>query len=125
MCRVRRSRRRVRRHLAVVHRDGKALVLDPNSRNLRQALAQFGGRAFEDGYEHGGRFVLVIGAVRSRHLEPVAACVPEPGYAHPVADIREVATAQDGHRAHRGHEFQRLGGAVDEPGRTGIRDDGG
>ena len=24
-----------------------------------------------------------------------------------------------------GDEFQRLGGAVDEPGRTGIRDDGG
>ena len=115
----------VGRHLAVVHRDGKALVLDANSRNPRQAPGQFGGSAFEDGYERGGRFVLMMGAVRSGHLEPVAACVPEVGYADPVADIGEVATAQDGHRAHFGHEFQRLGGTVDKPGRTGIRNDGG
>ena len=48
-----------------------------------------------------------------------------PGYAYPAADIREVATAEDGHGAHRRDEFQRLGRAVDEPGRSGIRDDGG
>ena len=112
-------------HLAVVHRDGKTLVLDAHSRNLGQGSAQFGGGALEDRYENRGRVVAVMRAVRPRQLEAVAARVPEAGYADPAADIREVTTAQDGHRAHLGDEFQRLGGTVDEPGRTGIRDDGG
>ena len=110
----------VRCDLAVVHRDGEALVLDSHARNLRQAPAQFGGGALEDGYERGGRFVLVIGAVWSGQLEPVAACVPDARYAHPAADVREVTTAEDGHGAHCRDEFQRLGRAVDERGRSGI-----
>ena len=97
----RRSHRLLRCDLAVVHRDGKALVLDSHARNPGQTPAQFGGGALEDGYEHGGRFVLVMCAVRPGQLEPVAACVPDAGYAYPAADVREVTTAQDGHGAHR------------------------
>ena len=111
--------------LAVVNRDGEALVLHSYSRNLRQAVAQLGGRALEDRHKGGGRFILVIGAVRSRQLKPVAAGVPEPGCAYPGADIGKVATAQDRHGTHRRHEFQRLGRAVDERGRAGIGNDGG
>ena len=112
-------------HLPVVHRDRKTLVLDAHTRNLGQGLAQFGGGAGEDWYENRSGIVTVMRAVRPHQLEAVAACVPETGYADPAADIREVTTAQDGHRTHRGDEFQCLGGTVDEPGRTGIRDDGG
>ena len=111
--------------LAVVHRDGEALVLDANPGIPARPLAQFGGSPLEDGYERGGRFVLVMCAVRPRQLEPVAACVPDARYAYPAADVREVASAEDGHGAHRRDEFQRLGGAVDEGGRSGIGNDGG
>src|SRR6185369_5095047 len=99
--------------------------LDTHSRNLCQALAQFGGRALEDGYERGSFFILVIGAVRSDQLEPVAACVPDSRHVDTGADVREITTAQDGHRTCRGDEFERLGGAVDESGGIWIRNDGG
>ena len=111
--------------LAVVHGDGEALVLDTHSRNLCQDLAQFGGRPLEDGYEYGGLFVLVICAVRSGQLEPVAARVPDSRGVDTGADVREIATAQDRHGTYRRDEVERLGGAVDEPGGTWIRNDGG
>ncbi len=111
--------------LAVVHRDGEALVLDPHAGKRGKAVAQLGGCALEDRDERGGLLVAVIRAVRSRQFEPVAARVPEAGDADPVADVGEVATTQDGHRTHPGDVLQRLGGAVDQPGRVGIRDDGG
>src|SRR5512135_2250170 len=102
--------------LAIVNRDGEALVLHSYSRNLRQAVAQLGGRAFEDRHKGGGRFILVIGAVRPGQLKPVAAGEPEPGCAYPGADVRKVATAQDRHGTRRRYEFQRLGRSVDEGG---------
>ena len=92
--------------LAVVDRDGEALVLHPYSRNRRQVVAQFGGGALEDGHGRGGLVVLVVGTVGSGQLEPVAAGVPDAGYADPVADVGEVATAQDGHRMHATDELQ-------------------
>ncbi len=110
--------------LAVVNRDGEAFVLHPHSGNLRQALAQLGGRALEDRHKGGGGLILVIGAVRSRQLKPVAAGVPEPGYAYPGADIGKVATAQYGDGALRRQAFQRLGRAIGERRRTGIGNDG-
>ena len=55
MCGQRRSHHSLRRHLAVVHRDGKTLVLDAHSRDLVQALGQFRGGVLEDGHERGGR----------------------------------------------------------------------
>src|ERR1700692_3965810 len=115
----------LRSDLAVVNRDGEALVFHSYSRNLRQAVAQLGGRALEERHEGGGRFILVIGAVRSRQLKPVAAGVPEPGYVYAGADIRKVATAQDRHGTYRRHEFQRLGRPIDKRGRARIGNDGG
>src|SRR5690348_14928329 len=90
--------------LAVVNRDGEALLPHSYSRNLRQAVAQLGGRSLEERNKGGGCFILVISAVRSRQLKPVAAGVPEPGCAYSGADISEVATAQDRHGTHRGQE---------------------
>src|SRR3954468_18351493 len=109
--------------VAVVYGDGEALVFDTHSRNLCQVLAQLRGRALENGYESGGLFVLVIHAVRSGQLEPVAACIPDSRRVDTGADVREVATAQDRHGTCGGHEFERLGGAVDEPGGSWIRND--
>ena len=84
----------LRCNLAVVHRDGEALVFYPYSGNLRQALAQLGCRTLEHGHGGGGRFVLVVGAVRCGQLKAVAARVPETRYGDPGADIGEVAAAQ-------------------------------
>ena len=114
----------LRCHLAIVHRDGEALVLDANPCDLGQAPAQLAGGLLEDRYEHRGRVVAVVGAVRCRQLEAVAARVPDAGRADPGTDVGEVAAAQDGHGAHLGDEFERLGGAVDEAGRSRVGDDG-
>src|SRR5271165_3302701 len=54
--------------LAVVNRDGEALVLHAYPRNLRQTAAQLGGRALEDRHRGDRRVVLVITAVRSYQL---------------------------------------------------------
>ena len=111
--------------LAVVNRDGEALMFYPYSGNLRQALAQLGRRTFEDTDGGGSRFVLVIGAVRFGQLKAMAARVPDTRYRYPGADVGEVAATQYGDGALRRHAFQRLGRSVDEGGGAGIGNDGG
>ena len=115
----------LRRHFAIVHRDGETLVLQPNPRNVRQRLGQLGGGAFQPRHRCGARVVLVVLAVRPDQLEAMATGVPDAGNTHALADVGKVAAAEDRDRALLRQLLQRLGCTANQPRRGRIGHDRG
>ena len=117
------DRRGVGAGIAVVHRDGVPLVFHPDPGDRFESSGQFGGRTLELWHGLGRGLVAVVAAVRARHLEAVAARVPQSGDADPITDVIEAASGQDRDGIERGERCQRLLGAGHQGGRFRIVDD--
>ena len=107
-------------NLTVMDGDREALVLQTNSRDMSQGVAQRGGRVRYRRHCGGGLVVLAIAAVRRRDLEPVAPRIPYAGYPDPTLDIHQIATTQHDHGPFRRQVLQRLSRSVDERRRVRI-----
>ena len=94
--------------VAVVHGDTKALVLDDNTGNRAELLAQFGGRLFQhrDGRSRG--VVLMVCSVGSGQLETVTAGVPDTGQTDAPSHVGKVPAGQHRDRTTRGQLVQCL-----------------
>ena len=111
------------RDVAVVDRDGEALVLDAYSRDVLQASPSSAAARSRTGTAAAAAslwWCLPSGPISSKPWLPA---YQMSGHADAVADVRQIAAAQDGDGAQRRQVLQRLGRAVDERGRIGIRDD--
>ena len=115
--------RGIRCGVAVVHRDGVALVFHRYPADTGEPLGELGCRIRQYRDRLRCSLVAVVHPVRTDHLKAVAAGVPQAGYADPIADVGEVAAGEHRYRVERGQRSQGIGGAVNQGGCRGLIDD--
>ena len=108
--------------IAVVHSDGKALVLHQYSRDIAEVFRQSSGGMRQSGDRRAGRGILVMAAIRCDQLEAVTAREPQSVDVDPVADIGQVTAADHPHRALCCQRSQRLGATVQQGCGSGVFD---
>jgi hypothetical protein len=107
--------------LAEVHCNGEPLAfhvcaIDPGDRGLEFV------RGVDEGFEELGEPVLV-GAVESLDVEPVAAGVHEPGNCDLAAHVGRVPPADHRYRSEAGEALDDGSALVRQDGEVGVRDD--
>ena len=115
--------RGIRCGVAVVHRDGVALVFHRYPADTGEHLGELSCRISQYRDRLRGSLVAVMCPVRTDHLKAVAAGVPQAGYADPVADVGEVAAGQHRYRVKRGQRSEGLGRTVYQGGCPRLIDD--
>ena len=113
----------VARRIAVVHSDAESLVLQGDTGNRPELVAQLGRRLFQHRYGRRRLVVLVVCPVGRGQLESVAAGVPDAGQPDALGHVGQVAPGQYRDRTPRRQLLQRVRRARGGHGRVGIVDD--
>ena len=73
-------------------------MLDVDSGDMAEVVAQVRRGTFQQRYRGGRRVIVMMTTVGPHQLEAVAARIPDSGDSDPVADVRQITATQYGHR---------------------------